>query len=76
VIWKELPSGERETVARSENLASGETQQLRVRLEPGTYVFLCDVVEDVKGEIVGHFDEGMHTTFHVRATDDGQQTSR
>jgi Cu+-exporting ATPase len=76
VIWKELPSGERETVARSENLASGETQQLRVRLEPGTYVFLCDVVEDVKGEIVGHFDEGMHTTFHVRATDDGQQASR
>ena len=69
VVTRKDDDGTSEVVARGEMLASGEKQELRVRLEPGTYEFSCDVVEEIRGERVSHYAEGMHRTFMVTAQD-------
>jgi hypothetical protein len=39
---------------------------LTLDLEAGTYLLLCNVVEEEEtGEVESHFAEGMHTTFTV-----------
>jgi uncharacterized cupredoxin-like copper-binding protein len=49
-----------------EDIESGDTAELRLDLDAGTYVLLCNVVdEEETGEIESHFAEGMHATFTV-----------
>jgi iron uptake system EfeUOB component EfeO/EfeM len=49
-----------------EDIESGTEKELTLDLEPGTYVLLCNVVEEEEtGEVESHFAEGMHTTFTV-----------
>lgn len=51
--------GDLEMVARSAALEQGETERLKVQLEPGVYEVQCSVVEEVDGETVVHVKEGM-----------------
>jgi hypothetical protein len=59
--------GGRELVARSDTLHSGDSQDLRVTLDPGEYELMCTVVEEYRGRTISHADEGMRTTMTVRA---------
>lgn len=48
----------RETGARLDGLHPGQTKELTVTLQPGTYTLVCD--------IAGHEEAGMHTTITVK----------
>jgi uncharacterized cupredoxin-like copper-binding protein len=49
-----------------EDIESGDTAELTLDLEAGSYVLLCNVVEEEEtGEVESHFAEGMHATFTV-----------
>jgi uncharacterized cupredoxin-like copper-binding protein len=48
-----------------EDIASGDTAELTLDLDAGTYVLLCNVVEDEDGEVDSHFANGMHAMFTV-----------
>jgi uncharacterized cupredoxin-like copper-binding protein len=49
-----------------EDIGSGDTAELTVDLDAGTYVLLCNVVEEEEsGEMQSHFAEGMHATITV-----------
>jgi hypothetical protein len=54
-----------EVVDEVEDIASGSTADLRVDMEAGAYVLLCNLVEEEDGETESHFEEGMHTGFTV-----------
>jgi hypothetical protein len=73
IVVRKNGDGSSEVVARSAVLASGEKQELQVRLAPGSYEFSCSVVEEIRGTTVSHYAEGMQRTFIV--TDDGAVTS-
>ena len=65
VVLRALADGSYEAMGRTRDLAMGERVSLTVRLEPGEYEFLCDVVEEIDGEVVSHTREGMRTTVTV-----------
>lgn len=47
-------------------VGSGEQTVLDANLEPGTYVFSCRIVaEDDEGNLVDHYEQGMHRTVTV-----------
>jgi hypothetical protein len=49
-----------------ETIEPGNTQQLSVNLDPGHYILLCNRVEtEASGEVVSHFQHGMHVDFNV-----------
>ena len=49
-----------------EDIESGATAELTLDLEAGTYLLLCNVVEEEEsGEVESHFMKGMHATFTV-----------
>jgi hypothetical protein len=52
-------------VGEIEPFASGATCAGTFDLSPGTYVLLCNVVEEDGGEHAAHFEEGMFTTLTV-----------
>jgi uncharacterized cupredoxin-like copper-binding protein len=47
-----------ETIDEAEEFPAGESETLEVDLEPGNYVFICNVA--------GHYQLGMHASFTVR----------
>ena len=49
-----------EAVDEVEDIANGASADLKVNLQPGTYVLLCNRSEDG-----GHYAQGMHTAFTV-----------
>jgi hypothetical protein len=57
--------GEENVLGEVEDVASGDTEDLTLDLEPGSYLLLCNIVEEEDGESESHFAEGMHTTFTV-----------
>lgn len=65
VVLRAAKDGSFDLVARTRDLAMGERASLAVSLEPGQYEFLCDVVEEIDGEVVSHTKEGMRTTVTV-----------
>jgi Cu+-exporting ATPase len=65
VVLRTDEGGGAEEVARSRILETGETDELRLALEPGEYELLCDVVEDWEGHQVSHYAEGMNAAFTV-----------
>jgi Cu+-exporting ATPase len=65
LVMRTNDDGETEMVARTSLLASGESEELRLQLEPGTYELLCSVVEDWNGHDVNHYAEGMTSTLTV-----------
>jgi uncharacterized cupredoxin-like copper-binding protein len=50
-----------EPVDEIEDIAVGATEDLKVNLEAGNYVLICNIVEDD----VAHYDSGMRTAFMV-----------
>jgi hypothetical protein len=47
-------------------VAPGSTEQLSVNLDTGHYILLCNRVEtEANGEVVSHFQHGMHADFTV-----------
>ena len=48
-----------------EDIASETTEELTANLEAGSYVLLCNIVEEEDGETESHYAEGMHTSFTV-----------
>lgn len=44
-----------------EEFESGGTEELTVKLDPGKYVLLCNIVEEDES----HYQEGMHAAFSV-----------
>lgn len=57
-----------EVVGATGLLASGEQTSISVDLEAGTYVFSCRIVsQDDEGNLIDHFEQGMHRTVTVRA---------
>jgi len=72
----ELPTGEDGSVSEEgegmtvvdevEDLPSGDTAELTVDLDPGSYVFICNIVEEEDdGTSESHYQEGMRTSFTV-----------
>jgi hypothetical protein len=54
-----------EVVDEIEDIASAATANLTVSMEAGSYVLLCNLVEEEDGEAESHYAEGMHTGFSV-----------
>ena len=48
-----------------EDIAVGDTATLTVSLAAGSYVFVCNIVGDVGGETVPHYQQGMRASFTV-----------
>ena len=49
-----------------EDLPSGETAELVVDLDAGSYVFICNILEEEDdGSFESHYQEGMRTAFTV-----------
>lgn len=48
-----------------EEIGDGDRTGRTYQLDPGKYVFLCNIVEDIDGEEVSHFASGMAVAFKV-----------
>jgi hypothetical protein len=64
VILRRTPAG-LEIVARTPELANGESASLTIELVPGEYEVQCNVVEEVDGEMIVHLEEGMRARLTV-----------
>lgn len=60
-----VPEDEVDLVDEVEELAVGDSEQLTTDLEPGSYVLICNIVEEEDGEIEAHYALGMRTGFTV-----------
>jgi iron uptake system EfeUOB component EfeO/EfeM len=47
------------------NIAAGQATPLTVKLEPGAYVLICNLVQTTNGTTVSHYAEGMHVAFTI-----------
>ena len=64
--FDEAAFGEDKVLDEVEDIESGATAELTLDLEAGTYLLLCNVVEEEEsGEVESHFMKGMHATFTV-----------
>jgi uncharacterized cupredoxin-like copper-binding protein len=64
--FDEAAFGEDNVLDEVEDIEAGDTAELTLDLEAGTYVLLCNIVEEEDaGEVESHFAEGMHATFTV-----------
>lgn len=54
-------------VGEVEGIPAGEACDATFDLEPGTYVFLCNIVEEEDGTTESHLEEGMATVVTVSA---------
>lgn len=53
-------------VAATDLIGPGDSTELTLDLDPGTYSFTCRIVaQNPEGEIVDHFEAGMNTTVSV-----------
>jgi hypothetical protein len=53
-------------VAATSLIPAGESTNLALDLDPGTYSVTCRIVAQTPdGDIVDHFEAGMHTTLHI-----------
>ena len=52
-----------EVIDELEEIPVGETEELTVNLEAGSYVLICNIFEDSENE--SHYQEGMRTAFDV-----------
>lgn len=48
-----------------EDIAVGDSPSLTVDLDAGSYVLICNIVEEEDGETIVHYAEGMRTGFTV-----------
>jgi hypothetical protein len=48
-----------------EDISSGDRTGRTYELDPGSYVFACNIVSDVDGEEISHYANGMATGFTI-----------
>lgn len=57
---------EDQEVGEIEDVEPGATKRATFDLEPGSYVLICNIVEEEEdGTVESHFEEGMHTLFEA-----------
>jgi len=76
VVVRHDTSGTTRLMGRTLALQKGESQIVRLDLESGEYELFCSVVEEIKGEVVNHQEEGMHATFRVTAAQAAEGEAR
>ena len=54
-----------ELIDEIEDIAVGATPTLTVSLDAGSYVLICNIVEDEGDETIVHYQQGMWTGFTV-----------
>ena len=54
-----------ELIDEIEDIAVGDTPTLTVSLDAGSYVFICNIVEEEEDETIVHYQQGMRTGFTV-----------
>jgi hypothetical protein len=54
-----------ELIGEIEDIPVGETLSTTLSLEAGSYVFICNIVEDEDGETIVHYQQGMRIGFTV-----------
>lgn len=54
-----------EVIGEIEEFPVGETESATFDLEAGSYVLICNIVEEEDGELESHYVEGMRTPFTV-----------
>jgi len=54
-----------ELIGEIEDIAVGDTPTLTVALDAGSYVFICNIVEEEGGETIVHYQQGMRVAFTV-----------
>jgi uncharacterized cupredoxin-like copper-binding protein len=54
-----------EVIGEIEDLATGSTETLIVDLDAGSYVLICNIVEEEGGDTLVHYQLGMRTGFTV-----------
>jgi uncharacterized cupredoxin-like copper-binding protein len=52
-----------ELIDEIEDIAVGDTPTLTVTLDAGSYVFICNIVEEEGGETISHYQQGMRVAF-------------
>ena len=52
-----------ELIDEIEDIAVGDTPTLTVSLDAGSYVFICNIVEEEGGETIAHYQQGMRVAF-------------
>ncbi len=65
VVLRKSADGSVEVVGRTQPIAMGDEDTLKLSLPSGTYELECDVVEVVNGKPVSHYANGMKTAFTV-----------
>jgi Cu+-exporting ATPase len=65
VVLRHNADGTVDAVARTAGIPTGGEATLTVELQPGQYELICDLVEELDGKVVSHFNEGMHASFTV-----------
>jgi len=54
-----------EVVDEIEDIPAGDSQELEVDLEAGSYLLICNIVEEEDGEVESHYQMGMRSSFTV-----------
>lgn len=60
-----VPKDEIDLVDEIEPFTPGSSASVTLDLEPGNYVFICNIAEVEEGELESHYELGMRTSFTV-----------
>ena len=66
-VMKKNADGSFEMAGQVQGLKMGEAKALTLTLTPGDYELSCNVVEEIGGKAIGHYQKGMRTAFTVTA---------
>ncbi len=64
-VMKKGADGGLELIGQVQGLTMGQAKALSLNLTPGDYELSCNVVEQIAGKMVSHYQKGMVTTFKV-----------
>jgi uncharacterized cupredoxin-like copper-binding protein len=60
-----VPEDEVDIVDEIEPFAPGSSASITVDLEAGSYVLICNITEEMDGEVMSHYELGMFAPFTV-----------
>ncbi len=66
-VMRKGTGGNLELVGQVQGLTMGQAKALTLNLTPGDYELSCNVVEQIAGKMVSHYQQGMVTAFKVTA---------
>ena len=65
VVARKNKDGTFDVIGEAEKIGVGEHKDLTLKLDKGEYELQCNVVEEVNGKTVSHYQNGMHAKFTV-----------